>query len=251
MAYSINLREIIDLMQAFNKQSLYEPSHMLQWIDNHFKKRILELWEDQVHFNQRIMLHLIREFETLNYYDEEIFMKLVTSINSKNKIQNLYFFDDFYNFMHKVNENPKYTLYGKLDNEIKAFEEKHYTKDFQWRYNCEERRMRTHKELVARREEPQPEDFIVVQLKDERSEREKKRIEAAQQLKNAVYNEELFIKVVQKMMDEGKTLIEMMVYLDVTEQQLQDAFSKISQQKQVMELERLKSEKKDVKEKTK
>lgn len=217
---------------------------MIEWMEKHYKPRLLQVWDTQVLYNQRVMKHLIREFEILNYYDEEIYQKLVTSIISKNKIQNLYFFHDFYNFMHNVNDNPKFSLYKKLDGQIKEFEKKHYCKDFQWKYNLEEKRIRKHKELVARREEAKPEDFIVIQLKDERSEREKKRIEAAQQLKNAVYNEELFISVVRRMMGEGKTLIEMMVYLDVTEQQLQDAFTKISQQDQLEKLEELRKDNK-------
>ena len=235
---------IKELLQAFNNNRKLRSSHMISIFDSLLKPRLLELWQEQVNFNQRTMYDLIKEFKTLKYYDEEIFTKIIDSLIHKNTIQNLYFFDRFYNFIHDVNENPKGTLYGKWTQKIKDFEEKHYSKDYKWRYNLEERRRRTHQELVDRRDEFDWEDFMTVQATDERSERERKRLENEQQKKYAVYNEELFIKIVKEMMDEGKTMIEMMVYLDVDEEALQNAFSLISKQDQIAKLEELRRENK-------
>lgn len=217
---------------------------MVKLFDKLLRDRLLEVWDEQVLFNQRTMNNLIKEFAKIKYYDEEIFTKLIDTIICKNKIQNLYFFDTFHNFMNYVNENPKFTLYGKLNGKIKEFEDKHYSQDFQWRYCNVERRIRTHKELVARRDDIPWEDHMPEDKADERSEREKKRLEAEQQRKYAVYNEELFLKEVKKLMDEGKSMIEMMVYLDVDEDDLQNAFSLMSKKAQIQKLEELRKQNK-------
>lgn len=242
--HGLHIKEMTDLLLTFNKRKHYKAQHIINILDKYMKDRILKVWDEQILYNQRMMYILIQEFDKLNYRNEDIDMKLIKTINTKQKIQNIYFFEEFHNFFHNINENPKSPHYGKLGEEIKTFETKFYNKDFQWRYNLEERRIRTHKEVVARRDEPQWEDFFVVQMKDERSEREKRRMEAAQQLKNAVYNEELFIKVVKQMMDEGKTLIEMMVYLDVDESALTNAFTIISKNEQVKKLEEIRKQNK-------
>lgn len=185
------------------------------------------------------MMTLITEFLKLKYYDEELLKKLVWSINSKNRIQNLEFFSKFHNAFHEINDNPKTTLYKKLDKDIQDFESKFSTRDFKWRYSVKDKRIRTHKELVARREDAKREDFRVTLTTDERSEAERQKIDKEQQLKNAVYNEDLFIQVVQRMMNEGKSTIEMMVYLDVKEEDIINAQSIISKNEQIKKLEEL------------
>uniref|UniRef100_A0A7S3NXM6 Uncharacterized protein n=1 Tax=Euplotes crassus TaxID=5936 RepID=A0A7S3NXM6_EUPCR len=213
-------------------------------IDEYLKPRLLEVWDPKLLYNQRTMNDLIVEFKKLNYYDEEIFEKIIDSLLVKKRIQNIYLFETFHQFMNEVNENPKGSLYQKWTEKINQFEEKHYTADFKWRYNAEERRRRTHKELVARRDEFDWEDFVEVETTDEREERERKRIEEEQQRKYSVYNKELFVKQVKKYRAEGKTMIEMMVYLDVDEEALENAFQAISQEEQLERLEELRKENK-------
>jgi hypothetical protein len=230
---------IVELLQAFNKNKPFEASYMIEKFDKIYKPRLLQIWDEQVLFNQRTMISLIKELTEINYYDEEIYSKILDSIIQKNKVQNLYFFDIFYNFFHNVNENPKFTLYQKLGDKITAYEDKHYTEDMRLRYDIEERRLRTHLEMVANRDTKKWEDLTIIRFVDARSDREKLRIEEEQRRKNAVYNEDLFIEYIQKLMAEGKSNIEMMVYLDVDEAALQNAFTIISQREQHKKLEEL------------
>jgi hypothetical protein len=237
-------RWIVELLQSFNKTKPFEQSYIVEKFDRLYKPRILAVWDEQVLFNQRVMINLIEELTAINYYDEEIYLKIMDSIIQKNKVQNIYFFDEFYNFFHNVNENPKFTLYQKLDDRIKAFEDKHLVEDFRWKYDSEERRLKTHVEMVANRDHKKWEDLTLIRFVDERSDREKLRIEEEMRRKNAVYNEDLFIEYVQNMMAEGKSNIEMMVYLDVDESALQNAFTLISQRDQHKKLEELRKDNK-------
>ena len=239
LAYGLSAREIWDLVEAHNLNKTLDPLNLKDQIDRLYKKRLLEVWDSQVLYNQRVMMTLITEFLKVKYYDEELLKKLVWSINSKNRIQNLEFFSKFHNAFHEINDNPKTTLYKKLDKDIQDFENKFSTRDFKWRYSIKDKRIRPHKELVARREDAKWESFTMSLTTDERSERERQRIDKEQQLKNAVHNEELFIQVVQKMMNEGKTTIEMMVYLDVREEDIINAQSIISKNEQIKKLEEL------------
>jgi hypothetical protein len=102
----------------------------------------------------------------------------------------------------------------------------------------------TQEEIVADREDYDWERQKIIMVRDDRSKIERERLEAEQQRKNAVYNQDLFIKIVQELMAEGKSLIEMMVYLDVDEAALTNAFTVISQREQVEKLNELRSQNK-------
>lgn len=235
---------ITELLQAFNNNKQLGADHMNGLFDKYFKPRLLEIWDEQLLFNQRTISDFITEFKKLNYYDAEIFEKFLDTLIIKKRIQNIYFFENFHQFFNEVNENPKGELYNKLGDKIKQWEEKHYTEDFKWRYNLEERRRRTHKELVARRDDKEWADFEICHTKDEREELERQRIEAEQQLKYAVYNEDLFVKKVKEFRAEGMATIEMMVLLGCDEEQLEDAYAIISKEEQQNKLEELRKQNK-------
>ena len=83
LAYGLNSREICDLIEAHNLNGKLDPENLKSQINNNYKKRLLEIWDTQVLYNQRVMMTLITEFLKLKYYDEELLKKLVWSINSK------------------------------------------------------------------------------------------------------------------------------------------------------------------------
>jgi len=62
--------------------------------------------------------------------------------------------------MKKYNSDPESVYFKKLDDKIEKFKEKHYTVNRQWRYDWNEGRPRTLKELIARREESKIDDFL-------------------------------------------------------------------------------------------
>jgi len=118
-----------------------------------------------------------------------------------------------------INENPATGegLYQKLTPLIEEFEAKHYTENFEWKYNKDTLKKYTLKELISRSETTQwghaaqtkPDtDESVLEVARE-AEKKLKR------LKMAKYSTELFDEIVKEMMNDKKTIMEMMAELDV------------------------------------
>jgi len=100
---------------------------------------------------------------------------------------------------------------------IEEFEAKHYSQNFKWKYNTETLEKYTLKTLISRSEateygnetQTKPDtDESVLEVARE-AERKLKR------LKMAKYSTELFDEIVKEMMNEKKTIMEMMAELDV------------------------------------
>lgn len=124
-----------------------------------------------------------------------------------------------------------------MDKQLADFKKKYYKKDFQWRYNWDEHRIRTHAELVERRDDFTYEQSLLREPDDSIRRKEMERQEKERTLKNAVKNPEFFVSLVQEMMTEGKSMIEMMVILDVEESKILDAQNTISRNEQIKKLE--------------
>jgi hypothetical protein len=167
---------------------------------------------------------MTKEFNKLEWYDEEIWELIARDVLHKSKVQNLHFFHTYWSVWHEVNENPKCPLYGKFTQHIESLK-KFYKEDFEWRYDLENRRFRTYKELVTRRDDPVWETYNIRKLEvDQAAEARKKEEERKQQrFLMAKYSKELMIEIVQEMMDQSKTVLEMMVELDCTEQSILEA----------------------------
>ena len=82
-----------------------------------------------------------------------------------------------------------------------------------------------------------PEDLERKGLSNENQKREEEKAEKARKLREAVKDPEQFLQLVRQMMDENKTMIEMMVILDVEEQEIIEAQDKISREEQIKQLE--------------
>ena len=106
-----------------------------------------------------------------------------------------------------------------MGDRIEKFLEKHYTTNRRWKY-CDKRLAdRPIHEIVARREEAKIEDYA--QNKDQSDERFMLKAREAEKklkrLKMAKYSVELFDEIIQEMMKDKKTIMEMMAELDVDE----------------------------------
>ena len=97
--------------------------------------------------------------------------------------------------------------------------EKFYTVDREWRYNPDTGKLRNINELIARREIAKIDDHK--NMKEEIDEQTITQARAAERklkrLKMAKYSHDLFDEIIEEMMREKKTILEMMAELDASE----------------------------------
>jgi hypothetical protein len=126
-----------------------------------FKKIIVDRWKDEVVYNQRVLFDLAQELHELGWYDEQVWMLIFKTTVEKKRINNIYDFGIMFNIMSEINSghNGLCThLKGKAQPFMDTIIKKHYTEDRKWKYDVENRRMRTLQELIDRREECGPND---------------------------------------------------------------------------------------------
>ena len=116
--------------------------------------------------------------------------------------------------------------------------ESHYTQNRKWRY-CDKRRIeRPVSELIAMSDEAKIEDFkILKSATDQRIVLQAKEAEKKlKRLKMAKYSQELFDEIIEEMMREKKTVMEMMAELDVDDNTVyasQTRIAKTTQRKNI------------------
>lgn len=113
-----------DLILAFNENATLEKSHMLEILEKYMCKQMINVFEEQYKFHDRLIVHLFNELPKIGFYNAELYDLLISTVTNKKRMQNIYFFKDIHNALHNLNENPKVPLYKKLDEKIKLFEEK-------------------------------------------------------------------------------------------------------------------------------
>ena len=213
---------------------------MIDLLDNLFKRHILERWEKEVVYNQRVLLDLMFETHKLRWYDEQVWEKIVDTLIGKKRINAYKDFQKAHQTLTYMNEDTEHCkLAGTLGEKIDAFMAKHYTEDRQWKY-CDKRRMeRPLQELVDRREEAKLEDYkqlkaatdqrIIIQARE--AEKKLKR------LKMAKYSIELLDEIIAEMMREKKTVMEMMAELDVDDTAVYASQTRIAKKTQRKNIE--------------
>jgi hypothetical protein len=155
LAEYLHVQDVCELLEGFSLNRTLPRSHMRDKLQTQYKPVLLAKWTAEVDYHQRMAYKLAKEFDGLEFYDEELWLKLGETVLHKKKINNLYFFDEFFRCFSKLNADPKSPLFKKFDTVLDKLSTKHYTKDRQWRYDLAGGgRMRTYDELVARREEP-------------------------------------------------------------------------------------------------
>lgn len=235
LAPYLHVQEVCELMEGFALNRTLPRQHMRDKLLTQYKPVILQKWDDEVVYHQRMLYKMVKEFDNLEFYDVELWLKIAETVLHKKKINNLHFFDEFFRCFSKLNADPKSALFKKLDAVLDKLSTKHYTKDRQWRYSLEEGgRLRSYEELVARREEPRLEDFEYRKADiDQRVIEQAKAIEnQMKRLRMAKLDKNLFDEIVEEMMKEKKTILEMQAELDVDEQTIFDAQERIAKKKQ-------------------
>jgi hypothetical protein len=164
-----------------------------------------------------VLFGLVSEFHSLGYYDEELWTKIVDTAINKTKINNTHFWQTIYETMCEMNDDEKCPMYKKLTTKIDELVKKHFTKDREWRYSLEKRGMRSLQDLIDSREESKIDDHLI-----KRAEVDEKILVQAREaekrlkrLKMAKYSVELFDEIIEEMMRDKKTIMEMMAELDV------------------------------------
>ena len=111
---------------------------------------------------------------------------------------------------------------------------KHYTEDRKWRYSLEKADFNSLQDLIDRREDCKREDTLIERAEMDTSIRE--RALAAdrklKRLKMAKFSKELFDEIVEEMMREKKTIMEMLAELDCTETQVYAAQTRLARKQQ-------------------
>ena len=212
---------------------------MRELLNTHFKKHvILPYWEAEVRHNQRTLFDLAKELDNIQWYDEEVWTLICETAATKRKINNLTDFRLIHGIMHKINNSKKgdYSMHlaGKFDATLAKLLEKHYTQDRQWKYNAETCQMRPFQELIDRREDAKIEDHL--QLKEDIDEQTITQARDAERklkrLKMAKYSHDLFDEIIEEMMREKKTILEMMAELDASEAEVYASQTRLARRQQ-------------------
>jgi len=130
---------------------------------------------------------------------------------------------------------------GQFTEQIDKMIEKHYTVDRKWRYCVEKRDWRSLQELIDRRDICKREDDIVMreQIDLEILEKAKQAERKLKRLKMAKYSQDLFDEIIEEMMREKKTLMEMMAELDCDEENIYSAQTRIAKRQQAKNVEKM------------
>lgn len=233
----LRVQEVSRLLEAFSENRQLPRSHFKELLDTQLKEKvILKFWEKEVRFNQRTLFDLMKQLDAIQWYDKEVWTLISSTGVGKKKINNIYDFEALHTALHKLNTSSVLAphLNGAFDSDIKYLLEKHYTADRKWKYDAQARRMRPLAEVIARREEAMPDQHVM--RKDDFDEATHMRAREAERklkrLKMAKYSKELFDEIIEEMMKEKKTILEMMAELDAQESEIYKSQQRIAKKRQ-------------------
>jgi hypothetical protein len=150
----LHVTDIAELCDAFSLNRTLPRDYFKQKLTEVHKPILKKQWKEEATYHQRMLYTFCKRFHELGYYDEELWALIAKDVEHKLRINNTYFFVEFYETFTEINKDPKNPFYQKLDSVLKKLTDKHYTRDRQWRYSLEDGgRWREWKELVARRDD--------------------------------------------------------------------------------------------------
>lgn len=216
----MHAQEVHQLLEAFRDNRSVERQYMIDLLENQFKQVLLNKWRTEVMMNQRVLFGLAKEFVEIAYFDEELWTKIAETTVQKKKINNTHDFKLIHNALAFANEHSP--LKGKFSSHIDQLFEKHYTSDREWRYSREALDFRPLQELIDMRDRTGANDQIVTreQIDTEILEKAKQAERKLKRLKMAKYSQDLFDEIIEEMMREKKTIMEMMAELDCDEENI-------------------------------
>jgi len=87
---------------------------MINLLNTQYKKVLIRTWRSEVMMNQRIIFGLADEFMKIQYYDEELWLKLAETSLQKKKINNTHDFKIIHAALSYLNETEETGLQGKF-----------------------------------------------------------------------------------------------------------------------------------------
>ena len=225
---------VLGLLEAFKDNRKLHRDHMREKLDSQFKKVILDNWHEEVEFHQKLLCGLANELHDLEWYDEEVWTKIVQTAARKKKIQNLHIFIDLHKHMVMLNNDKDKPFYGKFNGEIDTYMKKHYNQDRKWKYDAEKLHKNSLQDLIDRREEATIDKFALRKAATDDSVLELARMaeRRLKRLRMAKYSTDLFDEIVNEMMREKRTIMEMMAELDVEDDTIFASQTRLAKKKQ-------------------
>jgi hypothetical protein len=216
----LHVQEVIELLEAFNENRTLQRQHFRDFMDEHLVEILLAKWHEEAEYHQRNVFRLVEGMRTLNYSHEKLDARIIETIMNKKRINNLHFFQSFLRKMRTLNEDPSSPFFQQLDEKLAKYKEKHYTVNRKWRFDWDRMENRSLQELIDRREEAKQDDYVFGRGKTDNKmlqnvvEQENK----AKRLRMAKYSEDLFDEIVEELMKQKRTVMEMMAELDVEDE---------------------------------
>lgn len=144
--------ELIELVEAlsYNKSLTIENRHVI--MHNLVRPMIQKGWEKCFKKNTAVLYRLVLAVFELDYYYSPIIFKALMILIDHPKFLNLNKLDMIYKILLQIDEDKKdFMDVGEM---IKQMEDKLRSRDaYRWRYNVDERRFYTYKEMKAKRED--------------------------------------------------------------------------------------------------
>lgn len=105
--WKLHAREIAELLQAFLHNELLSKSHMVAIFDKYLAKRLLEVFQEQIYYNQAVAMELFDNLMKIGCFHEELYLTMLDAIVETDRILGLNAFVVFHKTMHTINEDPK------------------------------------------------------------------------------------------------------------------------------------------------
>lgn len=227
-------------MEAFRDNRSLPRSHIIDLLNNQWKKVLVDKWKAEVIFNQRVLFGLAKEFHNLRYYDADLWQLIITTAIQKKKINNTHYFAAIHGSMSQMNEDPDSGFKGKLTAQLEELVKKHYTEDRKWRYSLENSDWRSLQEVIDRREDCKKENTFITKADTDTEIVEQARLaeKKMKRLKMAKYSADLFDEIIEEMMRDKKTLMEMLAELDCDEEEIYASQTRIAKKQQSKNIEK-------------
>jgi hypothetical protein len=143
-----------ELFQLAYESTIIDKERLDMLTMNFFKPNTLLNWDQEVKNKQRLITNYFRMFRRINYLDEQVWEKMLSSAVGIKRVNNMENYDTILNCMIWYNDNPKSPMFQKVGKYIELFKDKIRTNENRfWKYDPENACWRTYDELMKRREE--------------------------------------------------------------------------------------------------
>ncbi|KRX08674.1 hypothetical protein PPERSA_07486 [Pseudocohnilembus persalinus] len=143
--------EFVNIAEALSHNNNKSLSDKKKFIDRHLLTDLVEKY-DQYKFNSNAQQNLIFALQRMEYYNKEIWEKMLDTIMKNKSIRNLKRVASIYELLQKIQKEGKF--YRSLEPEIENFKNRLLQReDHNWLYNVEKGQYHTYAEIVKKAEQ--------------------------------------------------------------------------------------------------